>query len=361
MNGGDVVNPPAQAQGGPGGLKMTLLGAGIIALLAVPAIVLMFTPVEAGAGAAMPGMMAAALGVLVGGVRRGLVVTVWVIIAVGICPVGLVFPALGVLLVACMGASSGFAAYRGMDLPIYMVNIFVGLTMLNPPALTASQFTDGVKVGPSYILTLMGVTAVGAVWSFGWMSVLRKKLPRLPMNPLHRESAMVYGATLALLTGATAAVALTWFQYSLAGWVILTIYIVCRPSYKGASVVHGIRDRAEQRAVGTVVGVLIAAALAFLVPNPNYLVIIGIGFLVAAVSRLIAKVPYWQYVVLLTPAMVFMDSSGIHVDSVALARVACSFIGIALALGALEFNRRFTFPWISGAMVMEAATAPTET
>ena len=86
---------------------------------------------------------------------------------------------------------------------------------------------------PSYILMLTGVTAIGAVLGVLVHVGDPQEALHPPLAPLHRESAMVYGATLALLTGTAAAVALTWFPYSLAGWVILTIYVIFRPVYKG--------------------------------------------------------------------------------------------------------------------------------
>ena len=340
-----------------GTAKSVLVIAAFVLIAAVPIIVLMFTPFGPGAGAASLGIIATALGVVIGGVRRGFLVMVWNIVAVGICPIGLVYPALGVMFVVILGGLTGFAAYRGMDAPVFMVSLLVGLTMLNPPALTAEQVSNGVTVTPTYILSLTGVTAAGAIWMFLFMTAVYKKLPHPPYVPLHRESAMVYGATLALLTGVAAAVCLTWFPYSLTGWVILTIYVIFRPVYKGDTVVHGMHSRVIHRIIGTVGGVLIAAAVAFVVTNPNVLILIGLVFFVAAGSRQLRGAPYWQFVIFLTPGVIFMTSSGVHVDHVALVRLLCTIIGIVMALAALEFNRHFTFPWIAESKRMEDADA----
>ena len=345
----------AKQKGGVGATKSVVVIAAFVLISAVPIIALMFTPFGPGAGAAALGVIAPALGVVIGGVRRGFLVMVWNIVAVGICPIGLVYPALGVMFVVIIGGLTGFAAYRGMDAPVFTVSLLVGLTMLNPPALTAEQVSNGVTVTPIYILSLAGVTAAGAVWVFLFMTVVYQKLPHPPHVPLHRESAMVYGATLALLTGLSAAVSLTWFPYSLTGWVILTIYVVFRPVYKGDTVVHGMQRRVIDRIIGTVGGVLIAAAVAFVITSPNALVLIGLVFFVAAGSRLLNGASYWQFVIFLTPGVIFMTSSGVHVDHVALVRLLCTIIGIVMALAALEFNRRFTFPWIAQSKRMEEA------
>lgn len=353
----DAAPPPAKQKSRPSAVRPVLIIAIFIVVSSLPIIGLMFTPLGPGAGAAALGIIATAMGIVVGGVRRGFHVMLWNIIAIGLCPIGLVYPAVGVMIFIVLGALTGLAAYRGMDTPIFTLSVLVGITMLNPPALTAAQVSDGVTVTPSYILMLTGVTAIGAVWVFLFMSAIHKKLPHPPLAPLHRESAMVYGATLALLTGTAAAVALTWFPYSLAGWVILTIYVIFRPVYKGDTVVHGMHRRVINRIIGTIGGVVIAGAVAYFITNANALILLGIVFFVAAGSRQVIGAPYWQFVLFLTPAVIFMTSSGVHVDRVGLVRLACTAIGIVMALGALEFNRRFTFPWIAESKRLESAHA----
>lgn len=346
---------------GPGGPKLLALVVAVGVLVGMPAVALMFTPLSPGAGATFPGVMVAALGLILCGARRGFGVTVWGVLAVSLAPIGLAYPAVGVMFIVCLGASTGIAAFKGMDMPIYMVNALVALTMINPPSLTQTQVDDGVTVTPTYLLTLLAITALGGLWTFGCLFVLRHKIPAVPTKSLHRESAIVYGATLALLTGAVAAVALTWFPHSLAGWVILTIYVIFRPSFKGTDVAHGMWNRAEHRTAGTIIGVLIATALAAAIHNPNVLVLVGIGFMVAALTINLGGAPYWQYVMLLTPAMVVMDSGGVNTDWVGLERIVCTLIGLAMALSALEFNRRFTFPWITKAKALEEAQAQVST
>lgn len=348
---------PTEPRKGAGVAKSVIIMAAIVLVAAVPIVGLMFTPFGPGAGTAALGIIATAIGVVTGGVRRGFLVMVWNIVAVGLCPIGVVYPAMGAMFFVILGVVTGFAAYRGMDAPVFTVGVLVGLTMLNPPALTAAQVSQGVTVTPSYILSLTGVTAVGAVWTFLFMTVVYKKLPHPPIAPLHRESAMVYGATLALLTGLAGAILLTWFPYSLGGWVILTIYVIFRPVYKGDTVVHGMHRRVVHRIVGTIGGVAIAAAVSFVIISPNAVILIGLVFFVLAGSRMLSGAPYWQFVIFLTPGVIFMTSSGVQVDHVALVRLLCTAIGIVMALVALDFNRRFTFPWIAESKRMEDAQA----
>lgn len=337
--------------------KTIVITVAVFICLAVPIVALMTTPLAVGAGTAALGMFATAIGVLVGGRRTGCWILLWNVVAVGLAPLGLVWPAIGVMFMVILGMFTGFAAHRGLDAPIYTLNILVALTMIAPPALTASELSDGVTVNSSYIAMLTLVTAIGGVWAYLCASVVYSKLPHPPRAPLHRESAIVYGASLALLTGIAAAVTLTWFPDSLTGWVILTIYIVFRPVYKNDNVVHGMYTRVGHRIVGTVGGVLVAAGIFAVIRNPNALVLIGLALVVIAVQRMVSGAPYWQFVVFLTPAVVLMTSNGYQVDHVALVRLVCTAVGIVMAVAALEFNRRFTFPWIAEAQRVEALQA----
>lgn len=348
----------APAKTPPSGVRLLLTAAVLMAILALPIVALMFTPLASGAGAAMPGIFVAALSLLNLGVRKGLLLTAVSVVAIGISPVGVVYPAIGVMILVSVGALTGLAAFRGAPTPVIEVAILMGLTMIGPSALTARQVAEGVTVTPTYLVTLVGINILSAAWASLCVVLLWKKLPKIPRQPLRREGSIVYGATMAFLLGAVGAVSLTWFPYTLAGWTILTICVIVRPMYPHEGVVHGLRHRAEHRAAGTLGGVIIAAGIAAVVHNSNALVIIGLAFLVAAVGRLAAGVPYWQFVILLTPSMVFMGNGGTHVDRVALVRLGCSLLGIVLAIGALEFNRRFTFPWIARERALKASTSP---
>lgn len=351
-----VAPVPAKAAGGlPHGRKAVVIIVLLVLLLALPAICLFFTPYSAAMGATVAGMLPALLGVVVGGVRRGITITLVAIVAVGIAPVGLLYPALGVVLIGAMGVFTGFAAYHGLDKPAFTVAWLVAMTMLAPPALTNGQLQNGVVITPGYILALLAATALGGLWALLVMVGVDRKLPPRPLVPLPLEAALVYGGTMAALTSLAGAVALTWFPYSLAGWVILTIYIVGRPTFKDDTVSHGILRKSLDRGFGTAVGVIIASLIAAVVHSPNTLLLIGVLLMAPAMVALLSGRPYWQYVIIFTTAMVFLDSNGIHTESVAAARIICTFIGIAMALLALLFNRRYTFPWIGDAMAKRAA------
>lgn len=140
-------------------------------------------------------------------------------------------------------------------------------------------------------------------------------------------------------------------------WLILTVYMIFLSAFLSDDALPAMRRKMVYRAVGTVGtvgGIFIAAGLALVVTNQNALVICALVFATLAASRTLASAPYWQLVVLLTPAMVFLDSGGVHVDVTALTRLACTLIGIVLAAGAMEFNRSFTFPWIRESAELEA-------
>lgn len=85
----------------PSGLKTLGIAIAVVAWMAVPVIVLMFTPFAQGAGAAASSMIAVGLATLLGGRRWGALLAVWSVIAIGISPVGFAYPAVGTLFIVC--------------------------------------------------------------------------------------------------------------------------------------------------------------------------------------------------------------------------------------------------------------------
>ncbi|MFN8125255.1 MAG: FUSC family protein [Candidatus Nanopelagicales bacterium] len=227
-----------------------------------------------------------------------------------------------------------------------MLSFFVGITMVLPNPITLEQAEQGVTVTADYILVLAVLMVISTIWGIllGWLLLL--KLPRAPLVPVQREVAMTYGATLALLGGAAAAVALTWFPNTAAGWTILTIYVVVIPRAPGDRVVRAMRIKAVHRVGGTLVGVLIEAAIAAVISQPVPIFVLGIICLVVAMELRFGGQPYWLFVIFLTPGVVFLTGYGMDANQFALMRLACTVIGAILALGALEFHRRYTIPWI---------------
>ena len=334
----------------------------LIILIVLPTIPLSLTSLgPIGSGAGVLGTVIAVIAVRTFGLAMGALVALFGALALSFAPLGLNYPAMGTMLMVILGGVCGLATYQGKESPFVMLGMFVGITMVMPNPLTVNQLEQGVTVTSDYILILTGLMLLSAIWGFllGWL--LLKKLPSGPAAPVQREIAMTSGATLSLLGGMAAAVVLTWFPNSAAGWVILTVYVVVVPRAIDDKIVHQMRVKAVHRVVGTVIGVAIAGAIAAVLRNPIPLVLLGIICLVIALELRVAGRPYWQYVIFLTPGVVFLTGYGLNADKFGVMRLVCTLIGVLASLAALELIRRYAIPWIIRSKEREAADLETAT
>ena len=143
-----------------------------------------------------------------------------------------------------------------------------------------------------------GVVVIGGVWAvlIGW-TLLRDESSG-PPDPVPSRIVVFYTGALVLLLGGAAYIASTWFSKTTAGWVLLTILLVTRPTYDES------RQMIRERGLGTVVGGVIAAVVAVIVSDSTALVAIGtLAMVVAAVLQL-QHARYAYFAVFVTAAIV---------------------------------------------------------
>ena len=107
------------------------------------------------------------------------------------------------------------------------------------------------------------------------------------------------------------------------GWIILTIVVVYQP-YLG----DGFK-KAGSRAIGTVIGFVIAIVIGAFVTSAPMLYLLGTVCLIVSMVVMLAGKPYWWFATFLTPAIVLYESAGSTVTKVAVERLEATLIGIA--------------------------------
>ena len=127
-----------------------------------------------------------------------------------------------------------------------------------------------------------------------------------------------------MLLGVTAFVAAAWLPGSLAGWALLSILVIVKPGLADT------RQRLLARSVGTMLGGLLAAGIAFLAPVHGVQVALGGVAMLVAPSLYATGANYACYAFALATAIVLMSSTGQNVLAVDLQRV-----GLTLAAAAL--------------------------
>jgi uncharacterized membrane protein YccC len=120
----------------------------------------------------------------------------------------------------------------------------------------------------------------------------------------------------------------TWFVVDLnlghgGGWIILTIVVVYQPDLGDSF------KKAGSRALGTLIGFLIAIIVGVFVTSGPLLYLLGTICMVAALVVMLAGKPYLWFAALLTPAIVLYESAGSTVTRVAIVRLEATLIGVA--------------------------------
>lgn len=183
------------------------------------------------------------------------------------------------------------------------------------------EVTPGVAV---QALICAGVAAVGGSWAVLVGATLLRNASSGPPDPVPGPVVIFYTGALVVLLGPTAFIASTWFLSTTAGWVLLTILLVLRPTYDES------RLMLVERALGTVVGAILAAVLAVLVPNTAVLVWLGtVSMVVAAVAQLL-HARYAYFAAAVTLAIVLLNAERTNVFARDLERVLYTLVGVVV-------------------------------
>jgi hypothetical protein len=231
------------------------------------------------------------------------------------------------LLMVCIGVMVGLSARRGLH-PV------AAFAAIQPAIMVISGYHtvsfQGATPGPGgQALICAGMAVMGGLWAVLVGATLLRNESIGPPSPVPPRIVCFYTGALVLMLGGGAYVASTWFLKTTAGWVLLTVLLVTRPTYDES------RQRIRERALGTVAGGIGAAVVATIVSNSTILVAIGtLAMVVAAVLQL-QHARYAYFAVFVTAAIVLLDAQRSNVFEIDLQRVLYSIVGVALVSAAV--------------------------
>jgi uncharacterized membrane protein YccC len=142
-----------------------------------------------------------------------------------------------------------------------------------------------------------------------------------------------YAVALAVMLGAGTLIASTWFLGTTAGWVLVTIVIVTRPTYDES------RRMIAERTAGTLIGGLAAAVLAAIIANTTALLLIGTAAMVIGAVLQLTHARYPLFVSVMTAAIVLLNAPHENVFHVDVERVVWTVVGavaVAVVVAAAE-------------------------
>ena len=235
------------------------------------------------------------------------------------------YPLAGAVFFGLFTGACALAAKRGLHSPVLMVPIFISFVLAAPPDI------PGMTGLPAALLTGV-VLLLGGLWATGSARVLLGR-PRGASEgqPLSTNATIAYAVLMAVVVGIAAWCVLTFAKDHQGAWLLLTLIIVLQPSP------HDTFVKSLQRLGGTLIGGVIALALILAgVDSTLALVIGGIVLFAAFAVRYVLKRPYWEYVSVLTPAAILLNTPGLDAMTVAEDRVAytviATVVGFAVAL-----------------------------
>lgn len=239
-----------------------------------------------------------------------------------ICALLSPYPVVGSVFFGLFTGGCALAAKRGLHSPVLMVPIFLSFVLAAPPVVS------DVSTAAAAVLT--GVTlALGGLWATGSARLLLGR----PHDGRERQclttrATIAYAMLMAVVIGIASWTVLTYAKFHQGAWLLLTLIVVLQPSP------HDTLTKSLQRLGGTLIGGAVAFALIYVhVESTLALVVGGILFFAAFSVRYVFKRPYWEYICVLTPAVVLLNAPGL--DAMAVAKDRVEFTVIATVVGVL--------------------------
>lgn len=234
-------------------------------------------------------------------------------------------PIAGAIFFGLFTGACALSAKQGLHSPALMVPIFISFVLAAPPEVV------GMSGVPAALMT-GAVLTLGGLWATGSARLLlgHRHLD-VERKRLTTQAAVLYAITMTLVLGIATWGVLTYAKFHQGAWLLLTLIIVLQPSP------HDTLTRSLQRLGGTMIGGIFAFLLILAgVESTLALVVGGVILFAALTMRYALKRPYWEYVTVLTPAAILLNTPGLDAVSVAEDRVAFTIIatvvGVAVAL-----------------------------
>jgi hypothetical protein len=298
----------------------------VVLPLFIPDVVIEFTPLAPAASMVIAGILPA--------------VIAWTYApryAIATIPISTLTNALAVLvfghpmattfLVLAIAIMVGVSALLGLHPVTIFVAVQPVITVISGYRIVSFDDTTPGTLGQALICA--GLVALGGLWAVLVGAILLRDESSGPPDPVPTRIVAFYTGALVLLLVPTAYVASTWFLGTTAGWLLLTILLVTRPTYDES------RLMIAERALGTVAGSVLAAAVALVVSNASALVLIGtLAMVVAAVLQLM-HARYAYFAAFVTTAIVLLNAERGNVFEIDLQRVLYTILGVALVAAAV--------------------------
>ena len=301
--------------------RPALLSVVLVLFPVVPVLLMEPLGVGAAAGTFVLGSIAGLLAAVLVGGRFALGVAAVVALANFIALLAAPNALAAGLVMAVVSLLYGLTARRGITSVVVMAPESVAFTLAEPP-----QVYPHSSVGVNALVVGLAALA-GGLWGAGVGSVLARRMPRPHLPAVSFEHALIFGLTLAAVTGMSMGVVVAMQLQHGGAWLMLTLFLVLQPG------LHDSWRKTRERVWGTLLGFAIALCAAYLVHEKFAVIGLGLIFLAMAIYvKFDSKSPYWLVTTLLTPGIVLVEGAGSNVVSTDMARLWFTVVGAVIAL-----------------------------
>ncbi len=267
------------------------------------------------------GVLAATFGWMSGGARVGMGV-VASLAALGVIAVLLrEHTWILALMLILLGILYGYAAGRGVGKMVLQLPILVPYFMLKPPAL----FRDPPVIDLAYVVGVIVVMLAVGLWTILILQLAapgRKPAPKPAPKP---QIALLYGTILGLISAAVMVIGTTTEIKTHWVWITLTLYVLADPQQLYEP------KKMFGRVLGTIAGFTLVTLVALVLPA-GVMIYLAVPALWLCVVFMLLKKPYWQYTLVLTAAVILMDTSDVSTLLLDAERLGFTIVGAGLSV-----------------------------
>jgi MFS family permease len=234
------------------------------------------------------------------------------------------YPLLASIVMAAAVLLYGLTLRIGIATLIVVAPTSVAFTITQPPTVLPhdSMLTN--------LLVLAAVCLIAGVWGITAGAVVGRKVPNMPPTRVSWRSTWIFAGMLTAVCGVVMLVVELAHLPQDGAWILLTILIVSQPG------MHRTWRKVGDRLLGTFAGFGVALVFAFpLHGHPMALTVAAIFLFGIAAYLMLAKRPYWQFVMFLTPGVVLVVGASTSVLSTDINRVWSTVVGAAIAVAML--------------------------
>lgn len=265
----------------------------------------------------------AAAGTVAGGLRIGVILSITIGVAAAIAMPLAANPWAIAAVMVVLGGIYGFWAARGYASGAMLIPALVPYLVRDPPGIFNN---DEPTINIAYLAAFMLIWISTGAWTALVMNRLVLKGNSFAGPSQSTQPTVIFGLALGAVAGVVAAVALNVDPTAQWPWIILTMFILANPT--GKIDPKQVRDRVT----GTVIGLGGALLLSTLSLKSATQGVVALILITAALIVRIEKKPYWAFVMIMTPAIIMMDSTGATTSWVAEQRLLFTLLGAAIVI-----------------------------